>query len=148
MKIVLKQDVEKLGVEGEIKEVKNGYALNFLIPQKLAVPATKKEIEKAQKMQTEVKKRKKLALQDDKELAKKLNKQKIKILVKTNEEGILFGSVTTKNIAKEIKNQNKIEIDDKIISLPKSIKKTGNYQIKLKFAPEITADIKLQVIKK
>ena len=148
MKIVLKQDIEKLGVKGEIKKVKNGYARNFLIPQKLAIPATEKEIKQAKRIQTETKKRKSEAQKEIKEYAKKLDKQKLKISAKTNKEKILFGSITAKDIAKEIKNQYKIEIDEKIVSLPKTIKKTGDYKIKLKFAPEIIANIKLTISKK
>lgn len=148
MKVVLKQDVEKLGIAGEIKEVTQGFAKNFLIPNKFAVLATEKKINEAKKMQAEIKKRKEEALKQAQELSKQINKKEIKISSKANEEGILFGSITTKNISEEIKNQLKMDIDEKIIALASAIKKTDEYSILLKFAPEIKAEIKLKVVKK
>lgn len=148
MKIVLKQNVEKLGIAGEIKEVKFGFAKNYLIPNKLAVIATEKEITQAKKMQVEIAKRKQEALKTAQESAKQINGKFLKIGMQANEEGILFGSVTAKDISKEIKNQLKLDIDEKIIALASAIKKTGAYQIKLKFAPEVNAEIKITVAKK
>jgi len=147
MKIVLKQDVEKLGVRGEIKNVKSGYARNFLIPQNLAIPATQKEIEIAQKMRSEIKRRKQETFKSAKTNAKKLKNAKLIIKAKANEEGILFGAISAKDIADEIKNQLKVEIDEKVISIKEAIKKTGDYTIKLKFDPEVQTEIKLKVTK-
>lgn len=148
MKVVLKKDVEKLGIAGEIKEVTQGYAKNFLMPNKLAVLATEKEVELAKKMQAEIKKRKEEALKQAEIQSKEINSKEIKISSKANEEGILFGSITAKNISEEIKNQLKMDIDEKIIALASAIKHTGDYDITLKFAPEIKAEIKLKVVKK
>ncbi|MDD3887664.1 MAG: 50S ribosomal protein L9 [Patescibacteria group bacterium] len=148
MKVVLKKDVEKLGFAGEIKEVTLGYGKNFLLPQKLAVLATEKEVQIAKQMQAEIKKRKEEALKQAKELSEKINSKEIKIASKANEEGILFGSITAKDISENIKEQLKLDIDEKVVALASAIKNTGEYEVKLKFAPEITADIKIIVVKK
>ncbi len=148
MKVVLKKDVEKLGFTGEIKEVTLGFGKNFLLPKKLAVLATTKEIELAKQMQTEIKKRKEEALKQAKDLAETINQKEIKIASKANEEGILFGSITAKVISENIKEQLKLDIDEKVVALSSAIKNTGEYKVKLKFAPEISADIKVIVIKK
>lgn len=148
MKIVLIKDVEKLGFAGEIKSVSDGYARNFLFPKSLAILATPKEVEKAKRMQKDVEKKKQEAENLAKENAKKLEGAKIEISAKSNEEGILFGAITAKDIAESIKKQLKLDLNEKIVSMEETIKKTGDYQIKLKLSSQISSKIKLKVKKK
>jgi len=143
MKIVLLKNIPKLGIEGEIKEVKEGYAKNFLIPQGLADFVTKHSMSviKAQKTKKE-----KTIIQDKKnkiKYAKKLNRKKIVISVAADEKGTLYAGLDKKSISNELKKLG-YEIDIKEIKLKETIKKIGKKKVELKIAKEkaiMTLDI-------
>lgn len=143
MKIILLEDVNKIGKKGEIKEVKDGYAHNFLFPKNLAVPATKQNLAVVEK-QKEAKKQEE---QDRKEeaqaIGKKLTDQQFSFNVKAGEKGRLFGSLTTKEIAAEIEKQFNIKIDKRKLSLDEPIKTLGTYNVKAKLHPEVSFDFKI-----
>lgn len=148
MKVILRQNVQNLGLEGDIVEVALGYARNYLLPKGLAELASPEALKKAQAIkaarliQEEEEKKK---AQD---LAKKLEKVIITIPVKVGEEGKLFGSVTSDEIAQAIKDQAKIEIDKKAILLTEPIKKIGKYNIKIRLFKDVGATIKVKVEEK
>ena len=144
MKVILKQDVEKLGKPGDIVKVAPGYGRNYLIPKKIAGEATPGNI-KAVEIE-------KLALarrdQRDKDAASLLAKELVKLTVvvkrRTGEEGTLYGSVTAQDIA-EFLDARQIEIDKRKIQLEDPIKAIGEYEVPIRLHREVTVSIKVAV---
>ena len=146
MKIILLNDVENLGLAGDIVIVKPGYARNKLIPQGLALRASNKNIAVAseRKKVANVKlERENIALQ---KLAKKLSNVEITIEVNVGEEEKMFGSITNLDIHKELTSKG-FELDKNQIIIEEPIKALGIYHAKVKIAKDITSDVKLYVIK-
>jgi len=145
MKVILKTDIDVLGEKGEIKEVKAGYARNYLIPNKLAALATSGAIiDLAQKKKDQTRK---LAKQLDilKETADKLSKITLTISAEVGSAGKLFGAVTTTDIAEGVKSTCGIEVDRRKIILDSPIKTAGEYLVPIKLAHEIETKIKVIV---
>ena len=146
MKIILLSDVENLGESGDVIAVKPGYARNKLIPQGLALRASNRNIAVAnenKKVATAKLERENQALNV---LAKKLSKVEITIEVKVGEEEKMFGSITNKDIHKELIDKG-FEIEKNQISIEEPIKALGIYHINVKISKDITSDVKLYVIK-
>ncbi len=145
MKVILQQDVRDHGKKGQMVEVSDGYARNYLFPRKLAVPATADAVntmklkEKARLRQIEEEKAKAL------ENAKKLESLVVKISAKAGEGGKLFGSVTNKDISDALKQQYDIDIEKSRIIIADPIKSYGNYEVKCKFGYEISGTIHLLI---
>lgn len=145
MKLILQQEVKKLGKKGDIIEVSEGYARNFLLPQKLAIPATSTNVNTAtQQKEAEVRKIKRL-LDEAKLHAAQLGKLTVKVTVKTGEGGRLFGSVTSKDITDALQAQHGVDLDKRKIELKDAIKSLGTYPVTIKLHPEVTAQIQVQV---
>jgi len=145
MKVILKDDVKNVGKIGQVVNVADGYARNYLVPRGLAVAANIKNIrsmEHEKKIIQEKAKKIRISVQD---LANKISAMSFVIKAKAGEEGKLFGSVTTMDIAELLKNEG-IEIDKKKISLDEPIKRLGSYSVNIKLHPEISAQINVQVI--
>jgi len=135
MKIILLQDVPKVGKKFEIKNVSNGFAVNLLLPQKLARLATNQIIKE---METEKKKydaKQEVEMEELKKIIEKL-KEPIEIKVKTNKEGKLFAGLDKKEIVEAIQEKIGVKIDPNIIELDKPIKEVGEYTIKIKASGE------------
>jgi len=146
MKVLLIKDVTGTGKAGEVKEVKDGYGRNFLIKKglaKLATPEVLKEWEEEQKKKEEILKSE---IEKAKSLKEELESLKLTILHKAGENGHLYGSITNKEIANELKKQFNIEIDKKLIHLDKAIKTIGIYNVDCKLGHGIHADLKLEVL--
>lgn len=146
MKIILTQDFGKLGKKGDIVEVKDGYARNYLIPQgiaKQATPQAIKEIELRKKIEQE-KQRKQI--EKLKKLSEELSGLSLTVTVKTGEEEKLYGAVTNIDIAKALRNEG-YEIDKSAILLEEPIKELGVYQIPIRLHPDIIAKVKVWVVK-
>lgn len=144
MKIILLKDVEKLGQKGEIKEVSNGYARNYLLPKRLGVLATKGTLKVAeQRIKAEEKKIKDLE-EKAKETKKELESRKYELEVKGGPGGKIFGSVTHKEIADLIHNETGILIDKKQV-LEEPIKELGEHKVKIKLHEDILAVISLKL---
>lgn len=148
MRVVLLKTVNKLGKEGEIKNVADGYARNFLFTQGLAAPADAKTV-----TQMEARKKikeKKQQSEKDKYLAiqKKLAGKEVKITAKVSEGGKLFGAVRPEEIISAIHQQLDLEIDPKYIVMEKPIKEVGEHAVVIKFSPQIKAEIKIRVVEK
>ena len=146
MKIILLSDVENLGESGDVITVKPGYARNKLIPQGLALRASNRNIAVAnenKRVATAKLERENQALNV---LAKKLSKVEITIEVKVGEEEKMFGSITNKDIHKELIDKG-FEIEKNQISIEEPIKALGIYHINVKISKDITSDVKLYVIK-
>lgn len=148
MKVILQQEVKKLGQKGAIIEVSEGYARNYLLPQKLAIPATNSNVNTA-KLQKEAETRKQQRILDEaKVLAAQMSKVEVSIPVKMGEGGKLFGSVTAKDIADAMSAQHKLEMDKRKIELKDSIKALGTYTVTIKIHPEVSTQIQVHIIAK
>jgi large subunit ribosomal protein L9 len=146
MKVLLIQDVRKIGKKGELLEVKEGYARNFLIPNGLAVEASGgavKQVEEGKKAQERHKQKE---VEESQALAGKLKELILTIKHKAGEEGRLFGSITSTEIAEALKKRG-IDIDKKRIVLDEPIRLVGVYTVKLKLHTEVTAQLTVEVEK-
>jgi len=145
MKIILLQDVFKLGNKGELKEVSDGYARNFLIPRKFAKEADKQAIQEQQNIKQATEFHHQEDVKHAKEIAEILNNKLINIYVKGGKDGKFFGSVTTKEISEEINKVFNINIDKRKIHLEEEIEALGVYTCKIKFNPEVSVDLRVSV---
>lgn len=145
MKLILLQDVKGQGKKGDIIEASDGYARNFLMPRKLAVPATA-DVLNAKKIADEAAARRmKLEKEAAQKLAEELKDMPVHIKAKSGAGGRLFGSVTAKEIAEEMQRQHKVEIQKNKIVLEETIKNFGTYQVKVKLYPEVVGTVKVVV---
>jgi len=147
MKVILQEDVKGKGKRGELVNVSDGYARNFLLPKKLAVAATPENLA-VMKQQDSAKQKK---FEEDKakalDIASKLENVQVKIAAKgSGEGGKLFGSITSKEIAEELLKQHKIEVEKNKIVQDEPIKSFGSFEIKCKLGFEITGTIHVLVI--
>ena len=146
MKVILQQDVRGQGKKGQLVEVSDGYARNFLLPKKLAVPATAENVntmkqqEKARQAQMAAEKAEAQAL------AEKLKSIQVKLTAKAGEGGRLFGAVTSKEIAEALSAQHGLNIAKTKLVLDEPIKSCGGYQIKAKLGYEIMGTVKVMVV--
>ena len=145
MKVILNQDVKGQGKKGDMIEVSDGYARNFLLPKNLAKEATKENINvmKGQKDSQEF--RKKKELEEAQEIKGKVEEVVVKMKAKAGENGKLFGSVTSKDIAEELKMQHHIKLDKKKFLLPDGIKTLGVTEVEIKIHPGVVAKLKVSV---
>jgi large subunit ribosomal protein L9 len=147
MKVILRDDIEKLGTAGNIVNVADGFARNYLFPRNLAVPASKgntrsiNEIKKQKQFRENKRKREALTLKE------KLEKLSLTAEVQTGEEDKIFGSVTAANIASLLEKQG-FDIDRRKIALEEPLKALGVYTVDIKLAHDVSAGVKLWVVKK
>ena len=141
MKVVLLDEIKGKGGEGDVIDVAQGYAENYLIPQKLAVAATKGNLKQLEERRNNIAKREAVRLADANALKEKLDGQQVSVDAKIGEEGVLFGSVTSQMIADAIKAQLDIEIDRKRIELGKPIKVAGTHEVAVSLYREIRANV-------
>jgi len=145
LKVILTNYHEKLGDLGDTVEVKSGYANNYLIPNGIAVPATKGNINQMKLVKKSAVKVEARNIKEAEELAKKLEDLQVTFIVKTGEEGKLYGSITNKDIAEKVSEERKIEIDRKKIDMQEHIKEIGEYEIELKLYKEVKSSVKVIV---
>lgn len=146
MKVILGQDIKTLGKKGDVIEVSEGYARNFLLPKKYAVEASKVNLNAVKLQKNSEERKRQQAVDEAKLMAAQLSKIEITLPVKIGENGKLFGSVTGKDIADELKNKHNIDIDRRKIEVKEGIKGVGDYNAVIKVHPEITSTIKVHVI--
>lgn len=145
MKVILLQEVKKLGKQGDVIEVSEGYARNFLLPKKLADIATSTNINNAAAQKASKARKEQQAIDEAKVLAAQIGKVEVTIPVKIGEGGKLFGSVTGKDIADALVAQHKLEIDKRKIELKDAIKSVGTYSATVRVHPEISTQIKVHI---
>lgn len=145
MKLILQQEVKKLGKKGDIIEVSEGYARNFLLPQKLAIPATNSNVNVVKQQKAAEERKQQRVLDEAKVMAAQMAKIEVTVSVKTGEGGKLFGSVTSKDIADAIQAQHNIEIDKRKIELKDAIKSLGTYPVTIKIHPEVNTQIQVHI---
>jgi large subunit ribosomal protein L9 len=146
MKVVLLEDVPKLGKMGDLIQTKDGYARNYLLPKKLAVPANPQNLKTLEHQKTLLKQKQNRIKRDAEKLAQKIEKISCTISKPAGEEDKLFGSVTSLDIEHSL-NEEGLKIDRKKILLEEPIKSLGIYKVPIKLHPEVTANIKIWVVK-
>ena len=145
MKVLLCEDIKKLGWLGDVVEVKVGYARNYLLPKGLAKVATEGNIrsiaqEKAQRAELRLKERRRIE-----KAVEAVNGAEAVLAAKANEQGVLFGSVTETMIAANLRSQG-FEVADEIVKLPEHIKQLGTHEVTLRFAEDLTATVRVVVV--
>ncbi|PKM92777.1 MAG: 50S ribosomal protein L9 [Elusimicrobia bacterium HGW-Elusimicrobia-4] len=147
MKVILKQEIKGLGKIGDIKSVKDGYARNFLYPQGLVLEANDRNLKIIEKEKIKVAEIKIKELAEINEFAKKLSSASITIPVECGEENKIFGSVGPADISAALKTEG-FDIDKKSIVLDNPLKELGAFDVAVKIHPEVTAKIKVWLVKK
>lgn len=145
MKLILLEDVKGVGKKGDIVNKNDGYAINFLIPKKLAVEATNANLNDLELKKKSEAKRKKEELEEAQRLGAELNDKVVKVKVKAGENGKVFGSVTNKEIASALLEQTGIDIDKKKISFDDPIKMVGRRIVKVKLHPQVTIELTVEI---
>ncbi len=146
MKIILQQDEKKLGKKGDLVEVSEGYARNYILPKKIGVEATPANMNdlKLKKANDEKIAREQLAAAQ--ELAAQLAEKIVEVRIKAGEGGKTFGSVSAKEISAAMKEQYGIDVDKKKLQLPEALKNLGSYEVSVKLHPQVTGKITVKVI--
>jgi large subunit ribosomal protein L9 len=142
---ILLQDVENVGEKGAVVDVSKGYLRNFLIPRKLAAPATKGGLQEAQRRAAAEEQAARDAIDRAQEHAATLNKTVLTISQQAGEDGRLFGSVTTQDLADAIKEARGVTVDRRKIQLDQPIKSVGTYMVVVEVAEGVTATVKTMV---
>lgn len=145
MKVVLLDDVKKVGKKGEIVDVSDGYASNFLFKKKLAVAATSGAINDAKLAKESAAFKKETELAHAKELQSLLKGKQVLLKIKSGEGGRTFGSVAAKDVGQAIEDQLKLDIDRKKIVLKEPIKTLGVHQVEIKLHPSVVGEIEVKV---
>jgi len=145
MKVVLIQDVKGTGKAGETKDVADGYARNFLLPRKLAQPATKGAEAQVERQKATAVQREERELKDAKDLAKKLEAAQVTLKLRSGKDGKLFGAVTNADVASALKQQHGITLDRRKIEFDEPVKAMGPGTAHVKLHHDVTARIPLMV---
>ena len=145
MKVILLQDVKPHGKKGDMVEINDGYARNYILPKKLGVEANSSNMNDLKLQKANQEKIAKQQLDDAKELAKKIEAIKVTMKIKTGEGGRTFGSITAKEIAAELKKQHNLDVDKKKIVLNDAIKNIGSFTATVKLHTKVSAELKVIV---
>lgn len=145
MKVILLEDVKSLGKKGQVVNVSDGYARNMLLPKKLGIEATSKNMNDLKLKQAHDDKVAQENLEEARSFAKELETKEVHVSIKVGEGGRTFGSVSTKEIAEAAKSQLGYDIDKKKMQLPNPIKELGTAQVSIKLHPKVTASLKVVV---
>lgn len=145
MKVILLEDVKSLGKKGEIVNVNDGYARNFILPKKLGVEANSRNLNDLKLKKDNEKKVAKENLEAAKALAEKIQAGQVELRIKVGEGGKAFGSVSSKEIAAAAKEQMGLDIDKKKIQLKEVLKSLGTHNVPVKLHPEVTAELKVLI---
>jgi len=146
MEIILIQDVDNLGATNEVVKVRNGYARNYLIPQKFAIEANPSNLKQLEEKRKQLQKKEGQMLAAINEVIAKLKDGNLKIGAKTGTSGKIFGSITPLQISRAIREQKGYEIDRKKISIVDDVKELGNYKASIDFGNGQTAEVDFDVV--
>lgn len=146
MKIILLQDEKKLGKKGDIIEASEGYARNYILPKKIGVEATARNMNDLKLQKANDAKVAKEQLEAAQALGKELETKQVLVKLKAGEGGKTFGSVSSKEIAGALKEQYNLDIDKKKIQLPEALKSIGSYEVSVKLHPQVSAKLTVKVM--
>lgn len=145
MQVLLLQDVKGLGNAGEVKNVADGYARNYLIPRKLAVKATPAELQRAEAIRKAALRRQQREESEAEALAAELAEVTLTFKAKAGETGKLYGSVTTGHIAEALSEKMEMEFDKRKIALEDSLRELGEHEVPIKLAPTVTGVVRVVI---
>ena len=145
MQVILLEDVKSLGKNGQIVKVSDGYARNFVLPKKLGVEATQKNLNELKNQQKRDSINAQHVLEDAQAYGEKISKETVQLTMKAGEGGRVFGSVSSKEIVTAAKQQFGFDIDKKKLQMPEPIKAYGTYEIPVKLHPQVTTILKVCV---
>jgi large subunit ribosomal protein L9 len=148
MKVILQKEVDKLGTPGDVVDVADGYARNFLIPKGLAASASKGAVKHAERLREAHEKRQRAELEAAQAIAERLSSASLRVPAKAGEDGRLFGSITVHHLADEIEKIAGAEIDRKQIHLEEPIRSVGAHEVKVHLHPDVDATVTVQVVAK
>jgi large subunit ribosomal protein L9 len=146
MKVVLREDVDKLGLRGEVVDVARGYARNFLLPRKLAEAATPARVKELEKVNARRALNEAQSVEQAQEIAQRLGQAELRFDVKAGDTGVLFGSVTQTNLADAIWDKLKVRVDRRKIALDEPLKRIGRYQVPIELFAEVTVETRVLVV--
>jgi large subunit ribosomal protein L9 len=146
MEVILRQDVEKVGLRGEVVDVAPGFARNYLLPRKLAETATPAKVAELRKLEEKRARHEAQSFEQAQEIAQRLEATEIRFDVSAGETGTLFGSVTATDVAERVWESEKVRIDRRKLDLPESIKRIGRYQVPVELFADVTATLRLAIV--
>ncbi len=148
MKVILREDVDRVGKRGDVVNVSDGFARNYLIPKKLAIPATPSNIKAFENEQKLLTMKAERAKRKAEKLANKIKNTSLTIEVKTGEEDKLFGAVSSVDILSALRKKGITEVEKGMIKLEEPIKSLGTHYVPIKLHPEVEVELKVEVKKK
>jgi len=146
MQVILREDIEKVGLRGEVVDVAPGFARNYLLPRRLAEPAAPGRVAELEKLASSRSQHEAQSFEQAKELVQKLEDAELRFDVQAGETGTLFGSVTATDIADRVWETQRVRIDRRKLDLPESIKRIGRYQVPVELFADVTATLRLAVV--
>jgi large subunit ribosomal protein L9 len=146
MQVILRQDVDKLGLRGEVVDVAAGYARNYLLPRKLAETATPGKVAELRKHEEKRARQEAQSSDQAQEIVTRLEAEEIRFDVPAGETGTLFGSVTATDIAEKVWAERRVRIDRRKIELPESIKRIGHHKVPVELFADVTATLRLAIV--
>ena len=146
MQVILRQDVEKVGLRGEVVDVAAGFARNYLLPRRLAEPAAPGRVAELEKLAAGRAQHEAQSFEQAQELVQKLEGSELRFDVQAGDTGTLFGSVTATDIADRVWESQRVRIDRRKLDLPESIKRIGRYEVPVELFADVTATLRLAVV--
>jgi large subunit ribosomal protein L9 len=146
MEVILRQDIEKVGLRGEVVDVAPGFARNYLLPRRLADAATPAKVAELRKLEEKRARHEAQSFDQAQEIAQRLEAEELRFDVPAGETGTLFGSVTATDIAERVWESQRVRIDRRKLDLPDSIKRIGRYQVPVELFADVTAMLRLAVV--
>jgi large subunit ribosomal protein L9 len=146
MEVILRQDVEKVGLRGEVVDVAPGFARNYLLPRKLAETATPAKVAELRKLEEKRARHEAQTFEQAQEIVQRLEAAEIRFDVPAGETGTLFGSVTATDIAERVWKTEKVRIDRRKLDLPESIKRIGRYQVPVELFADVSATLRVAIV--
>jgi large subunit ribosomal protein L9 len=146
MKVILRQDVEKIGLRGEVVDVARGFARNYLLPRRLAEPATDSRVAELEKVNAHRARHEAQDFEQAQDIAQRLGQLELRFDVKAGETGVLFGSVTATDIADALWDKHKIRVDRRKIDLAEAIKRIGRYEIPVELFTDVVVPVRTLVV--
>jgi large subunit ribosomal protein L9 len=146
MQVILRQDVEKVGLRGEVVDVAPGYARNYLLPRKLAETATPGKVAELRKHEEKRSRQEAQSFDQAQEIVASLESGEIRFDVPAGETGTLFGSVTATDITEKVWQERRVRIDRRKLDLAESIKRIGRYRVPVELFPDVTAALRLAIV--
>src|ERR671931_2247807 len=146
MNVILRKDVDKVGLRGEVVNVARGFARNYLFPRGLADEATAARVAELQKVEERRSKHEAKTFEDAQSVAERLSQLEVRFDVKAGPTGSLFGSVTPTDIADELWEKHKVRVDRRKIGLPDPIKRVGRYDVPIELFQDVTVEVRVLVV--